>query len=67
MPSVASSVLNHAVTRLEKDLNPVVQFEIHFATHDDIEIHRISGMHTRMIPFHDINHPRQLLLDFFKR
>jgi len=64
--SVASSVLNYVITCLEKNLSSVVQFEIHFAKDNDVEIHRVGSVHTRMIRFEEINPPRQLLLNFFE-
>ncbi len=51
VPRVASSVLNHAITRLEKDLSSVVQFEIHFARDNYVEVDCVSSVHPRMIQF----------------
>jgi hypothetical protein len=66
VPRVASSVLNHAITRLEKDLSSVVQFEIHFARDNYVEVDCVSSVHTRMIRFQNVNHPRQFMLNLFE-
>src|SRR6266852_7236220 len=66
VPSVPSSVLNHAITCFEKNLSSVIQFEIHFTKNNNVEVHRVGSVHPRMIQFQDINHPRQLLLNFFE-
>jgi hypothetical protein len=66
VPGVTSSVLNHAVTRLETNLSSVVQFEIDFARDNHVEVHRVGRVHARMSGFQDFHHPRQLLLNFFE-
>ena len=65
MPRVACAVLNHAITRFEKDLRSVVQFENYFARDNYVEVHRVRGVHTGMIAFQNVKHPRQFLLDLF--
>ncbi len=52
MPSVPSSVLNHAITCFEKSLSSVIQFEIHFTKNNDVEVHRVGRVHPRMIRFY---------------
>ena len=66
MPSVASSILDHAITCFEKNLNSIIQFEMYFPRDDDVEVHSVGSVHARMIQFQNINHPRQLLLNFFE-
>jgi len=66
VPSVTSSVLNHAVSHFEKNLSSVVQFQIDLARDNDIDVHRVGSVHTRMIRFQDVYHLRQLLLNFFE-
>ena len=54
MPSVASSILNHAIARFEKNLSPVIQFEDHFAGDNHVEVYCIGGVHTWMVPFQGV-------------
>ena len=65
MPSLTSSVLNHAITCFEKNLSSVIQCKIDFARNNNVEINRVSSVHTWMIRFQNLNHSRQLWLNFF--
>lgn len=64
--SVTSSVLNHAVSGFEKNLSSVVQFQINLARDNDIEVRCVGSVHSRAIRFQDVDHPRQLLMNFFE-
>jgi len=64
VPGVASAVLNHAIPCFEENFGAVIQFENHFAGDNHVEIHRVGGVHARMIGFQNVEHARQLLLNF---
>jgi len=38
VPGVASSVLNHAITCFEKYVSSIIQFEIHLARDNNVEV-----------------------------
>jgi len=65
VPSVARAVLNHTIPGFEENFGSVIQFENHFAGDNHVEVHRAGSVHARMIAFQDVEHARQLLLNFF--
>ncbi len=65
MPGMASPVLNHAITCLEKYLGSIIQLQVHLARDNHVEIHGVGRVHARMRAFQNIQHPRQLLLNLF--
>ena len=65
MPGVASAVLNDAIPCFEENFSSIIQFENHFAGNNDVEVHGVGGVHAWMIVFQDVEHARQLLLNFF--
>src|SRR6516165_2274941 len=48
------------------NFNSIIQFEGRIPRDDDVKVHRVGSVHARMIQFQNINHPRQLLLNFFE-
>src|SRR5260370_38183018 len=56
MPSVAGPVLNDAITSFQQGLCSIVHLQNHFPKHDNVEVHLVSGVHTRMIWLLDLQH-----------
>src|ERR1700739_75243 len=49
VPCVACSILNDTISRFQQGLDSIVQLQNHFPEYNDIEVHRVSRVHTRMI------------------
>jgi hypothetical protein len=39
---------------------------VHFPRNNNVKVHRVGNVYPPMIQIQDINHPRQLLLNFFE-
>src|ERR1035441_10317849 len=66
-PSVARSVPHYAVSRPEQNLGAIIEFEINLTRNNHIEVHRIRGVHARILGFQHFGHARQFLPQFAER
>jgi hypothetical protein len=60
VPGMASPVLNHAITCLEKYLSSIIQLQMHLARDNHVEIHRVGRVHARMSAFQTSSIPGNL-------